>query len=405
MVTLTRDQALAAVTSAVTERDAIQANLLDLDGSFGKRLLAGATLTGVSQKCWESASAGLASLWDTFAAYSAVVDRAAEIMAPGGRLPAAKLEEASELLTGTSVRLARAVRPLGQRELTAGAETRVTLLAAVREMRGSFTEVAAVLTAAERVWDEVSAGLQQVTADLDQARLQATGLADAELTSALAEADAGTRQLREAVNSDPLALWQRGQVDAGQIDRLRQRAAAVTARAGELARLREEASRRIAEVRAAVAEAQAAWQDASAARERASARISVAAVGPLPDVTGLAGRLDGLPGLSSAGRWTRLESELDAVGKQASSMARQCREAERTATGLLSQRDELRGLLDAYRAKAARLGAVEDSDLDARYRQARDLLWTAPCDLTAAAAAVTSYQQAVLGLSQPRERS
>ena len=31
------------------ERDSIQANLLDLDGSFGKRLLAGATLTGESE--------------------------------------------------------------------------------------------------------------------------------------------------------------------------------------------------------------------------------------------------------------------------------------------------------------------------------------------------------------------
>jgi hypothetical protein len=402
---MTRDQAQAAVASAVTERDAIQANLLDLDGSFGKRLLAGATLTGVSQKQWESASAGLASLWDTFAAYSAVIDRAAEIMAPGGRLPAAKLDEASELLTGTSVRLTRAVRPLGQRELTAGAETRVTLLAAVREMRGSFTEVAAVLTAAEKVWEEVSAGLQPITADLDQARLQVPGLADAELISALAEADAGTRQLREAVNADPLALWQRGQVDAGPIDRLRRQAAAVTARASELARLRDEADRRIAEVRDAIAAAIQAWQDATAARERASARISLGATDPLPDVAGLTGRVDGLVGLTSAGRWTRLESELDAVGKQASSVARQCREAERTAAGLLSQRDELRGLLDAYRAKAARLGGIENSDLDARYRRARDLLWTAPCDLTAAAAAVTSYQQAVLGLGQSRERS
>ena len=38
-VTLTRDQAQAVVAAAAAERDAIQANLLDLDGSFGKRLL------------------------------------------------------------------------------------------------------------------------------------------------------------------------------------------------------------------------------------------------------------------------------------------------------------------------------------------------------------------------------
>jgi hypothetical protein len=41
---LTRDQAGAAVKAAVAERDAIQANLLELDSSFGKQLLTGAEL-------------------------------------------------------------------------------------------------------------------------------------------------------------------------------------------------------------------------------------------------------------------------------------------------------------------------------------------------------------------------
>ena len=38
---LSRDQATAAVAAAVAERDTIQANLLELDDSFGKWLLAG----------------------------------------------------------------------------------------------------------------------------------------------------------------------------------------------------------------------------------------------------------------------------------------------------------------------------------------------------------------------------
>ena len=37
---MTRDQAAAAAKAAVAERDAIQANLLELDSSFGKQLLA-----------------------------------------------------------------------------------------------------------------------------------------------------------------------------------------------------------------------------------------------------------------------------------------------------------------------------------------------------------------------------
>ena len=58
---------------------AIQANLLELDGSFAKRVLEGATLTGQTRDRWATASAALATLWETFLAYSAVVDR----IAPG----------------------------------------------------------------------------------------------------------------------------------------------------------------------------------------------------------------------------------------------------------------------------------------------------------------------------------
>jgi hypothetical protein len=71
---------------------------------------------------------------------------------------------------------------------------------------------------------------------------------------------------------------------------------------------------------------------------------------------------------------------------------------QRAVVALLSRRDELRGLLDAYQAKAARLGAAEDPHLAARYAQARELLWTAPCDLTAVASAVNGYQHAVLAI-------
>jgi hypothetical protein len=65
--------------------------------------------------------------------------------------------------------------------------------------------------------------------------------------------------------------------------------------------------------------------------------------------------------------------------------------------------EELRGLPGAYQAKAARLDAAEDPGLTERYDRAHGLLWIAPCDLAAAAAAVASYQQAVLALGgEPR---
>jgi hypothetical protein len=65
-------------------------------------------------------------------------------------------------------------------------------------------------------------------------------------------------------------------------------------------------------------------------------------------------------------------------------------------TGLLDRRAELRGRLEAYRAKATGRGHAEDPELGALHRRARDVLFTAPCDLRAATVAVAHYQRAVL---------
>jgi hypothetical protein len=401
---LTREQAQAAAKAAAAERDTIQANLLDLDGSFGKRLLAGATLTGESRAGWDSASAGLAALWDTFTAYSAVIDRANEILASSGRIPAARLNEVTALLNGPSVTMTRAAAPLSQRELTSSGESRQTLVTTVREMRRSFSEIATVLTAAETVWNEVSDGIRQLTTDIETAKAQLSDLGDSEAASALEQADSGLAELREQLNRDPLALWRGGKVDSGPLDRLRKQTAAATAQVAEVARARVDADRQLAELASAVSAARQAWQDATAARERAAVRITISADSQLPDVAGLASRLDALPALKAAGRWTRLASELDLLGKQLAAATKQCKDAEAQAADLVNQRNELRGLLDAYHAKAGGLGAAENAELDTFYQRAKDLLWTAPCDLAAASAAVTGYQQAVLRLRRSGDR-
>jgi hypothetical protein len=191
-------------------------------------------------------------------------------------------------------------------------------------------------------------------------------------------------------------------VDTASLDRLREQAAAACDRAAELTRLRADADARIAAAHAAVSAARAAWQDAMAARELATAKIAGPA-SPAPEVAGLAGRLAALDEFRAAGRWTRLGSELDLIEQQAATVTAQCRKTEHDSVALVDRRDELRGLLDSYRARAARLGAIEDPALEAGYAQAHELLWTAPCDLAAAADAVTGYQQAVLALSS-RER-
>ena len=61
----------------------------------------------------------------------------------------------------------------------------------------------------------------------------------------------------------------------------------------------------------------------------------------------------------------------------------------------LQEREDLRGLLGAYRKRASSKGLAEDAALDDRYRAAHEMLWSAPCDLRAARTLVAAYQSAV----------
>jgi len=408
---LTRDQAGAAVKAAVAERDAIQANLLELDSSFGKQLLAGARLTGDTKRRWDTTAAMLATLWQLYSAYSAVVDQAAE--ATARHLGTRELATLSALLTGRSVQLASGPAPLAGRDLADSGREDLTLATAVARMRGAFGTVTEVVAAAEQVWTEVAGRLDAAGAELARVTSLAATLGDEALTGNLAAVQGKLTRLRDTLNSDPLALWLghsgssrpgqgRAAVDTSGADRLHEEVAAAAARVDELVRVRDGARQRIAGVTAAAATARSAREDAVAAWQQAAAKIATGALPPEPaGLADLSARLAGLDPLQASGRWTRLASELDLLDRELATATASFKEAERAAVAAMAQRDELRGLLGAYKAKAARLGAVEDPGLAERYDRARDLLWTAPCDLPAAEAAVAGYQQAVLGV-QPR---
>ncbi len=408
MPVLTRDQAAAAVNAAVSERDAIQANLLELDASFGKQLLAGAELTGETKRRWDATAVTLATLWQVYSAYSAVVDQAAEAVTR--HLGPRELAALTALLAGRSVQLASGPAPLAGRDLADTGREELTLATAVARMRGAFAAVTEVVSAAEQVWTEVAGRLDAAAAELARVTPLAASLGDEALTGNLAAAQGTLARLRDTLNSDPLALWlghsgqgRSGQggaaVDTSEADRLQGRVAAAAAGVDELVRLGDDARRRIAEVAAAAATARSTREDAVTAWRQAAAKIAAGALPPEPaDVADLSARLADLDTLLAGGRWTRLGSELDLLDRELAAATARFKEAERAVVALMAKRDELRGLLGAYKAKAARLGAAEDPGLAERYDRARDLLWTAPCDLDAAAAAVAGYQQAVLGV-------
>jgi hypothetical protein len=382
----------------LAERDAIQANLLELDDSFVKRMLEGATLTGQTRQRWTEAAATLAALWETYLRYSAVVDRIA-VLVSGGRRPSKREQaELSGLLADGCVQLPDTPAALAHRDLASTGRPAVTLATAVGVMRRSFAEVTEVTSAVEAVWAAVGPPLDEAAAQLAAGRPLIAGFGT-DIETAFRDAEAAHAALRAAANADPLALMRDGRVDTSAADLLRAQLAELAPRIAELDRLRAQARSRIDSLAAAAAAARADRQDAIAAWQRAA--VLVTAASPLPpDIA--EPRLTSLSALASGGQWSRLQAELDRCEAELAASAAQTAEVRSVAAGTVGRRDELRGLLGAYKAKAARLGASEDTSVSDRYDRARDLLWSAPCDLVAAESAVSDYQQAILATERRR---
>jgi hypothetical protein len=129
--------------------------------------------------------------------------------------------------------------------------------------------------------------------------------------------------------------------------------------------------------------------------ERCRAKIADAPRLGVPDLD-VIGPVPAVPdGAQEPGTWHAAQAELDAFRVRVDQVAAVLAEAGRRFTAPLAERAELRGLAEAYRAKAAAVGLVEEPALDRAFQELHGLLWRVPCDLVAARPLVARYGQAV----------
>ncbi|HOT81281.1 MAG TPA: hypothetical protein PKY13_14900 [Microthrixaceae bacterium] len=103
-----------------------------------------------------------------------------------------------------------------------------------------------------------------------------------------------------------------------------------------------------------------------------------------------------VPPADLAGRpWPQARPMAEAFLRTVDRLERALRHVIDVNTAPRRERDDLRGLLQAYRDKADAHGAAERPDVDAAYRAARDVLWSAPCDLGRARELTTDFQRLV----------
>ncbi|MER5376022.1 hypothetical protein [Streptomyces sp. NPDC002553] len=408
-----RDEVDRALARLGAEHEAIETSLLALQDHAGRRLLEGARLTGVTEERWTAAEASITLLWAYFDAYSDALRSAREIRARRRWSSREDLVELTELLRGESVTVAgSALASAPTLHGTGRLSQSFSLAALVERMNELYASSLDMVVAADAVWSALPARIDLLAAELQRTRQLAhsVGVRPGEHPAGddLERITGTLTQLREQVISDPLAYWTPaqgssapggGRPDTTVYDRQARALEDVRREIDAVLTVRQDAEKRLVRLRDVLSRADRTLAEARTARGEVLAKIAATEV---PVVSGpptaLQEQLATAAEYRRQAQWNRLSPLLESLEEKADDELLRARESLTAVTAPLAVRAELRGRLDAYKAKVARHGLAEDPFLIERYDAARRMLWSAPCDLRVAEQAVLRYQQAAAEL-------
>jgi chromosome segregation ATPase len=399
----TREAVDAELARLGADAARISEALLALADNSGYKLLDSAPLTGVTAERWQRASSRIAALWDNYTAYQDVLNRAAEIR---GRRPKPRTEELqaiADLLRGKSITLSSKAVALSERTLLGPSvvtET-ATLAETLSRMENDYQIAADFVAAAESAWNRLFQQADPVQERLKQVIADVRGLDDRTLAAAVAGVGDSYTALRREIFADPIGLSAPRSDFPARLARIREDLEAVAASVSGAADLRADFERRAQQLSRLIDRIDEVEEAQRAAEAHVREKILV---GDLPARThqaaALRARLAALSDLRERGLWRRLAEEAAALEGAIDAALAVANRTHQALAGLLERREELRGRLAAYRVRAARFGASEDTTLEAYYQAAREQLWSQPCDLAASTKALAAYQKAVLALDE-----
>ncbi|MFF2325666.1 MULTISPECIES: hypothetical protein [unclassified Streptomyces] len=415
-----RDEADRALARLGAEHEAIETSLLALQDHAGRRLLEGADLTGVTKERWASTEQSITLLWGYFDAYAGALAEARSVRARRRHPSRDDLAALTELLRGQGVTVAHAAgRPDPSITGPAKLSERFTLEELVARMNDLYARSLDMVVASDSVWSALPARIDLLAAELHRTRSLAhsVGVRPGEHPAG-DDLEAITQELttlRVQVISDPLAFWLSGpgssapgggRPDTTRYDRAARALDDVRREIEAVLAVRQDAEQRLVHLRDVLSRADRTLTEARAARGEVLAKIAASEV---PAVSGPATALQERLATASEYRrhaqWHRLSPLLETLEREAEEELLRARESLTAVTAPLAVRAELRGRLDAYKAKVARHGLAEDPLLIERYDAARRMLWSAPCDLRVAAQTVLRYQEAAAELLSQRRTS
>jgi hypothetical protein len=392
----------AALGQAQADVAQLGARLFELDAERERNAAEADGLQGDSAVEWQGALDQISVMWAWYQALSEAVSSITarrqslgphrgntdtwwrELNRPSIELPAESMELARRCLPAEAVAVTTwAIHPL------------VALISKVLETAAeTITSVLAIRDLALPKLDEIEASLARSEAAARRAGVR--------IPNEAASVKNRLDHLRAQLASDPMAVPL--EAFAELTEAVARVGHQVDASVAELSGLEQTLDHIGADLEAAQRDLEQARHDLAEGEakiaQRARPRIAEDSDGLARQAAELRSRLTQARQLLGAGDRAGASRLAGAVGPATLDLHTKAAAMAGSAAEPLTRRRELRGRLDAYRAKAHNLGRAEDPTLLELYRRAEDALYTAPCDLDEAERRLAGYQAGILNPSR-----
>jgi hypothetical protein len=369
--------------------DRTTARLVELDADVTRRLLETAHgLRGATAGAWADASRRHAALWQGQLALENLLTTMLEVRGGGRSASPAALVRLDQLLEGASVELPSPPES-GRPHLTDAATPTVacSIADAFEQMSADFDVVTEFLAAVARAWGELTDRLHELAASVSdlEKEVRSSGVRRPNDLGALARSLADAESTAQ---EDPVSLG------AADLALLEERARRLGDMAHDVVSQRRADAEELAAADQSIGVGLEALATCRTQLDRWSEKVVVSDA-TVAELDRLGAELDRLrrecelaQGQGAGVRAGELRLRADGLRDEVMRLAT-------TAAAPMVRRDELRGLLGAYQAKARAVGLAESLEIDDLYMSAHGSLYTAPCNLEDAEQRVQAMQMAL----------
>ncbi|PZO38648.1 MAG: hypothetical protein DCF19_15715 [Pseudanabaena frigida] len=377
----------------------ISQNLIDMCGLLTYQRLSGAAgfspvkLTGISKTQVEPALEALNELFQHFDMLTQTIDKAKKLRASMPRFLGSErnAQEILQILNSKSIHLPTISTPLSQRELLSAAETTNTVspLQLLVAMTKTFQVAKVAILNVDCVWNDLEPQLDRAESEIADLQRQSASLGLSN-SKELELAPQAIASFRDRIESDPLGT-------NASFNEIEQLIAKIRAEIDRFVQVQEKLKQGFTNARALLKQLIDLNQQAIASLAESQEKIS--------DCDTYLRTPLALEQIEAVGQWLqRLETKFKegSIGslligldncttkiKEYIAIETQTVNANRLP---IQTRQELRGRLDALKAKALAKGFAENIQLAQLAEQAKQLLYTRPTSLKQAEETVKQYE-------------